>query len=270
MNQSRSHDRNRSRRRSNNKVPAGWLDYTPLNTWIENTRIIPFKCPLRRSILRHVDEQERFSLDDLVERLEKQGRTIGLIIDLTDTDRYYDYRDVEDMNIEYCKIRVPGHQNVPEKCCQQFFRVDVEDMNIEYCKIRVPGHQNVPEKCCQQFFRVVNSFLHDNQHNDKLIGIHCTHGINRSGYFIVRYLIEILGLQPNDAIAAFNRARGHQIEKYIDDLQGRIPVNIAYSSLSDQEEHNYYLEKDRPLPYTRPTTDTTSNDFLSETSELIV
>ncbi|CAF0722840.1 unnamed protein product [Adineta steineri] len=239
MNQSRSHDRNRSRRRSNNKVPAGWLDYTPLNTWIENTRIIPFKCPLRRSILRHVDEQERFSLDDLVERLEKQGRTIGLIIDLTDTDRYYDYRDVE-------------------------------DMNIEYCKIRVPGHQNVPEKCCQQFFRVVNSFLHDNQHNDKLIGIHCTHGINRSGYFIVRYLIEILGLQPNDAIAAFNRARGHQIEKYIDDLQTRIPVNIAYSSLSDQEEHNYYLEKDRPLPYTRPTTDTTSNDFLSETSELIV
>ncbi len=25
-----------------------WLDYTPLNTWIENTRIVPFKCPLRR------------------------------------------------------------------------------------------------------------------------------------------------------------------------------------------------------------------------------
>jgi hypothetical protein len=25
-----------------------WLDYTPLNTWIENTRLVPFKCPLRR------------------------------------------------------------------------------------------------------------------------------------------------------------------------------------------------------------------------------
>jgi len=24
------------------------LDYTPVNTWIENTRIVPFKCPLRR------------------------------------------------------------------------------------------------------------------------------------------------------------------------------------------------------------------------------
>jgi hypothetical protein len=41
----------------------------------------------------------------------------------------------------------------------------VEDMGIEYCKIRVPGHQDVPEKCCQKFFRVVNSYLQDNQHN---------------------------------------------------------------------------------------------------------
>ncbi len=45
-----------------------------------------------QSILRHVDEGERFSLDDLVDRLDSQGRKIGLIIDLTDTDRYYDYR----------------------------------------------------------------------------------------------------------------------------------------------------------------------------------
>jgi hypothetical protein len=31
-------------------------------------------------------------LDDLIARLNNQGRKIGLIIDLTDTDRYYDYR----------------------------------------------------------------------------------------------------------------------------------------------------------------------------------
>jgi hypothetical protein len=31
-------------------------------------------------------------LNDLIERLNNQGRKIGLIIDLTDTDRYYDYR----------------------------------------------------------------------------------------------------------------------------------------------------------------------------------
>ncbi|UJR37895.1 hypothetical protein I4U23_030584 [Adineta vaga] len=239
MERSRSSDRQQRRRRTNNKVPTGWLDYTPLNTWIENTRIIPFKCPLKRSILRHIDEQERFSLDDLTDRLASQGRKIGLIIDLTDTDRYYDYRDVE-------------------------------DMDIEYCKIRVPGHQDVPEQCCRKFFRVVNSFLRDNQHNDKLIGIHCTHGINRSGYFIVRYLIEILGLQPNDAIAAFNRARGHQIEKYIDDLQRRIPVTAAQMTSSNDHENDYYIERDRPLPYSRPTIDTTSKDCSAKPSEINV
>ncbi len=43
----------------------------------------------------------------------------------------------------------------------------MEDMNIEYCKIRVPGQQHVPEKCYQKFFRAVNSFLQVNQHNGK-------------------------------------------------------------------------------------------------------
>jgi len=40
-------------------------------------------------------------------------------------------------------------------------------MDIEYCKIRVPGHQDVPEQCCEKFFHVVNSFLRDNRRNGK-------------------------------------------------------------------------------------------------------
>ncbi|CAF1061210.1 unnamed protein product [Adineta ricciae] len=234
---SRTPERHQRRRRTNNKVPTGWLDYTPLNTWIENTRIIPFKCPLKRSILRHLQEDERFSLDDLTDRLANQGRKIGLIIDLTDTDRYYDYRDVE-------------------------------DMDIEYCKIRVPGHQDVPEHSCRKFFRVVDSFLRDNRHNDKLIGIHCTHGINRSGYFIVRYLIEVFGLEPNDAISAFNRARGHQMEKYTDDLRRRIPGIATQVTSSDSDENDYYVKRDRPLPYTRPSVDPMSNDCSAKASEI--
>lgn len=34
----------------------------------------------------------------------------------------------------------------------------------------------------------------------KLIGVHCTHGLNRTGYFICRYLIQKMGLTPADAI----------------------------------------------------------------------
>ncbi|CAF3219092.1 unnamed protein product [Rotaria sp. Silwood2] len=238
MDRSKSHDEIRNRRSTNNKVPAGWLDYSSLNTWIENTRFVPFKCPLRWSILRNINKQDRFSLNDLIEHLENQGRKIGLIIDLTDTYRYYDCRDVE-------------------------------DMGIEYCKIRVPGHQDVSDKIFHKFVHVVNTFLRDNRQNNNLIGIHCTHGINRSGYFIVRYLIEILGQQPDDAIGAFNRARGHTIEKNIDDLRKRKSMN-APSSSSDQEDDDYYIERDRPLPYSRPSTNPTLNDVSSETSEILV
>ena len=48
-----------------------------------------------------MDEGERFSLTDLIERLDHQGRKIGLIIDLTDTDRYYDSRVREEISIEF-------------------------------------------------------------------------------------------------------------------------------------------------------------------------
>jgi hypothetical protein len=34
---------------------------------------------------------------------------LGLIIDLTNTDRYYDFGDVQGLNIDYVKINCPGH-----------------------------------------------------------------------------------------------------------------------------------------------------------------
>ncbi|XP_053575351.1 RNA/RNP complex-1-interacting phosphatase [Bombina bombina] len=55
---------------------------------------------------------------------------------------------------------------------------------------------------------------------DKLIGVHCTHGLNRTGYLVCRYLIDVLGMVPSEAIENFNRSRGHCIERnnYLDDL----------------------------------------------------
>nr|XP_034974527.1 RNA/RNP complex-1-interacting phosphatase isoform X2 [Zootoca vivipara] len=57
---------------------------------------------------------------------------------------------------------------------------------------------------------------------DKLIGVHCTHGLNRTGYLVCRYLIDVEGMEPNMAIELFNRCRGHSIERknYIEALRG--------------------------------------------------
>ena len=55
---------------------------------------------------------------------------------------------------------------------------------------------------------------------DAFIGVHSTHGVNRCGYLICRYLIEKLNWPAQKAIDEFNKNRGHQIEhkNYIDDL----------------------------------------------------
>lgn len=34
----------------------------------------------------------------------------------------------------------------------------------------------------------------------ELVGIHCTHGVNRTGYLVSRFLIEWLGYEPEKAI----------------------------------------------------------------------
>ena len=40
-----------------------------------------------------------------------------------------------------------------------------------------------------------------------LIGVHCTHGLNRTGYFIVYYLIEQHKMSVEDAIKLFDESR---------------------------------------------------------------
>jgi hypothetical protein len=38
---------------------------------------------------KHLTDERRFTLGDLVERLDDKGKELGLIVDLTNTDRYY-------------------------------------------------------------------------------------------------------------------------------------------------------------------------------------
>lgn len=38
---------------------------------------------------KHLNDDRRFTLGDLVERLDDCGKELGLLIDLTNTDRYY-------------------------------------------------------------------------------------------------------------------------------------------------------------------------------------
>ncbi|XP_072213087.1 RNA/RNP complex-1-interacting phosphatase [Excalfactoria chinensis] len=173
------------------RVPERWTDYVPLGRRLPGTRFIAFKVPLKKSFNHNLHPEERFSPCDLIEKVKEQKEELGLIIDLTYTTRYY------------------GPEELPA--------------TLRYSKILTMGHEIPNKQTIFQFKRVVESFLRDNKDNDKLIGVHCTHGLNRTGYLVCRYLIDVEGMEPNAAIELFNRARGHPIERmnYIEDLQRR-------------------------------------------------
>ncbi|VDM98530.1 unnamed protein product [Thelazia callipaeda] len=169
--------------RTSRVLPKQWLLYGAIGSPIPNTRFLVFKTPLSTRLLSKTMKHQWFTTLHLLQRLGENGFQIGIVIDLTDTDRYYDRRDIEKMCIAYEKINCPGRGFIE--------RDDLVD----------------------SFNAAVDNFLDLNAHNDLLIGVHCTNGVNRSGYLICRFLIDRLGWSSHDAIDAFERARGYPIER---------------------------------------------------------
>ncbi|GJQ76262.1 hypothetical protein Trydic_g1996 [Trypoxylus dichotomus] len=76
------------------------------------------------------------------------------------------------------------------------------------------GPGQVPsEALVQKFYNAIEEFLRANISSDSLIGVHCTHGLNRTGYFICRYMIDKMNVKPEKAIESFQSARGHTMER---------------------------------------------------------
>uniref|UniRef100_A0A0K0CZ51 Integrase core domain containing protein n=1 Tax=Angiostrongylus cantonensis TaxID=6313 RepID=A0A0K0CZ51_ANGCA len=85
-----------------------WTRYSPIGTVIPRTRFIVFKTPLNDRLLTKVSRSQRFTVWKLFWMLAERGLRLGMIVDLTDTDRYYDKNEIEGMSIQYQKINCPG------------------------------------------------------------------------------------------------------------------------------------------------------------------
>ena len=113
------------------------------------------------------------------------------IIDLTNTSRYYQPSSCRDLGLGHNKIFVPGHVVPTRRIVDQFYSA--------VAAARGAGDA------------------------EGLIGVHCTHGLNRTGYLVCRYMIERDGVPPDQAIAAFDTARGHpqERENYLEHLKSK-------------------------------------------------
>jgi len=64
----------------------------------------------------------------------------------------------------------------------------------------------------------VDNFIR--KHPTEIIGVHCTHGFNRTGFLICAYLVEKLDFSIDMAIALFSQCRVPGIYKqdYVNEL----------------------------------------------------
>uniref|UniRef100_A0A8D3AA36 RNA/RNP complex-1-interacting phosphatase n=1 Tax=Scophthalmus maximus TaxID=52904 RepID=A0A8D3AA36_SCOMX len=171
------------------KIPDRWLDYAAVGKRLDGTRFIAFKVPLKQSLSRQLPRADVFGPWELLDVLRRDDQELRLIVDLTFTTRYYSVQDLPS--------------------------------SLQFVKIFTKGHEVPSDATILSFKRAVRRFLKDNADNDTLVGVHCTHGLNRTGYLICRYLIDVDGMDPHAAVKLFNSSRGHDIERqnYVDDLR---------------------------------------------------
>ncbi|XP_073402648.1 uncharacterized protein [Dendrobates tinctorius] len=171
-----------------NSIPDRWRSLKAIGQRVPGSRFIAFKVPLKGINNQRVTQTQKFTPKDLLTSIRSQNEELGLIIDLTNTERYYTTKDLP-KSVQYVKLHTVG--------------------------LKIPDDATI-----HQFKRVVWRFLAANSDNDRLIGVHCTTGINRTGYLICRYLIDVDEWRPLTALSAFGQSRGHPIEGtvYIEDI----------------------------------------------------
>uniref|UniRef100_A0A914Z9Q0 Tyrosine specific protein phosphatases domain-containing protein n=1 Tax=Panagrolaimus superbus TaxID=310955 RepID=A0A914Z9Q0_9BILA len=165
------------------RFPPNWQNVIPISgDIVENTRFVIFKTPVDAKCGLRVRKEKQFTSRDLLFQFVQRGQELGLIINLSFSTRYYDPA-VFDCITAYKHIPCP------------------------------PVGYTRREDIVKKFLSTVDSFLNKHKDDNLLIGIHCSDGINRSGYLICRYLIDRLHMGSDAALDAFEKARGHTIER---------------------------------------------------------
>nr|XP_060608996.1 mRNA-capping enzyme [Anolis sagrei ordinatus] len=163
-----------------NKIPPRWLN-CPRRGQLVAGRFLPLKTMLGPKYDDQVAEESRFHPSMLSNYLKSLKVKMCLLIDLTNTTRFYDKSDIEKDGIVYIKLQCKGHGECPTT-------------------------ENT-----EAFLRVCDYF--SNKNPTDLIGVHCTHGFNRTGFLICAFLVEKLDWSIEAAVATFAQARPPGIYK---------------------------------------------------------
>ncbi|KAE8602938.1 hypothetical protein XENTR_v10014183 [Xenopus tropicalis] len=165
---------------AHNKIPPRWLN-CPRRGQPVAAKFLPLKTMLGPKYDDQVPEENRFHPSMLSNYLKSLKVKMGLLVDLTNTTRFYDRNDIEKEGIKYIKLQCKGHGECPS------------------------------QENTDTFLRLCERFIDRNP--TELIGVHCTHGFNRTGFLICAFLVEKMDWSIEAAVATFAQARPPGIYK---------------------------------------------------------
>ncbi|XP_065362989.1 mRNA-capping enzyme [Calliphora vicina] len=172
-------------------IPNRWLYCPRKSDTIIAEKFLAFKTPLSDAFTSQMPMDCIFLPDMIFGYCKTMKLKLGLWIDLTNTKRFYDRAVVDAQGAQYVKLQCRGHGETPS-----------------------------PEQT-QAFIEIVDNFIDERPFD--IIGVHCTHGFNRTGFLIASYLVERLDCSVEAALSMFATARAPGIYKqdYINELYRR-------------------------------------------------
>lgn len=156
-------------------IPERWLHCPRKAFTVIANLFLAFKTPLDSKFDDQVGDEFLFHPQMVFSSVKTMKMKMGLWVDLTNTSRFYDKALVEKNECNYIKINCRGHGETPS------------------------------EEAVKVFVSVCSTFARNNP--TKIIGVHCTHGFNRTGFLIVSYLVSVMDWSVEAAVNEFTKAR---------------------------------------------------------------
>ncbi|KAG9469736.1 hypothetical protein GDO78_019781 [Eleutherodactylus coqui] len=122
---------------AHNKIPPRWLN-CPRRGHPVAGKFLPLKTMLGPKYDDQVPEENRFHPSMLSNYLKSLKVKMGLLIDLTNTTRFYDRNDIEKEGINYIKLQCKGHGECPSqentetfiRLCERFMDRSPEELIV--------------------------------------------------------------------------------------------------------------------------------------------
>lgn len=178
------------------ELPTGWLDCPRMGRNLKSLapaggvglNIVPAKAPLGARFARAVPPDRSFTPRDAYDDLKSKGMELGLVLDLTNTGRYYDPAEFGALGVAHQKVYCPPRGQVPHPASVNHFVFEL-----------------------LRFFEATP---------DKFVLVHCTHGFNRTGYMLASWLNRRAGMPIGAGVVAFASLRppGIYKEAYLAEL----------------------------------------------------